>query len=409
MRVIADLVVNHTSDQHPWFQSARSSTDSPYRDWYVWRDDPPPDSPDEVVFPDQETSIWNYDEQAGAVLPAPLLHAPARPQHRQPAGARRDRQGHRLLAASWACPASGSTPCRSCSRPTGVDGPSGGSSRTRTSTSRDLRAFLGRRSGDASCSARSTCRTSSSWRSSAASDGDELHDACSTSSACRHVPGAGPRTTPARWSRRCSSRPETAAGRQWATLRPQPRRAHAGQAERRRAPGGVRRLRARRRTCRSTAGAAPPAAADARRGPAPDPDGLQPAVLAARHPGAVLRRGDRHGREPRRRGPAGRAHADAVDAGRERRVLHRRPARLPGRLVAGRLRPEHVNVADQRRDPDSLLNFIAAARSAATASAPSSAGATSRCSTSRPGGAGPPLHLGRRVDRGSAQLRRRTR
>jgi maltose alpha-D-glucosyltransferase/alpha-amylase len=66
IRVIADLVVNHTSDQHPWFQSARSDRNSPYRDWYVWRDEPPADGPkDEVVFPDQEDSIWEYDDKAG--------------------------------------------------------------------------------------------------------------------------------------------------------------------------------------------------------------------------------------------------------------------------------------------------------------------------------------------------------
>lgn len=38
LRVIADLVVNHTSDQHPWFQAARSDRNSPYRDYYVWSD-----------------------------------------------------------------------------------------------------------------------------------------------------------------------------------------------------------------------------------------------------------------------------------------------------------------------------------------------------------------------------------
>nr|WP_202894344.1 alpha-amylase family protein [Kribbella italica] len=65
MRVIADLVVNHTSDQHPWFQSARASRESPYRDWYVWRDQPPEDATEGIVFPDQETSLWQYDEQAG--------------------------------------------------------------------------------------------------------------------------------------------------------------------------------------------------------------------------------------------------------------------------------------------------------------------------------------------------------
>jgi len=65
LRVIADLVVNHTSIRHPWFQSARSSRDSPYRDFYVWRDDKPEEKPGDVVFPDQESSNWAWDEQAG--------------------------------------------------------------------------------------------------------------------------------------------------------------------------------------------------------------------------------------------------------------------------------------------------------------------------------------------------------
>ncbi|QCB92285.1 alpha-amylase family protein [Cellulomonas shaoxiangyii] len=66
IRVIADLVVNHTSDRHPWFRSARRSPDSPYRDFYVWRTDPPPDTSAEVVFPDKEDGIWTWDEQAQA-------------------------------------------------------------------------------------------------------------------------------------------------------------------------------------------------------------------------------------------------------------------------------------------------------------------------------------------------------
>jgi trehalose synthase len=65
MRVIVDLVVNHTSDQHPWFKSARRSKDSPYRDYYVWRSDPPPETSDQVVFPDKEDSIWELDERTG--------------------------------------------------------------------------------------------------------------------------------------------------------------------------------------------------------------------------------------------------------------------------------------------------------------------------------------------------------
>ena len=46
-----DLVVNHTSDEHPWFQSARQSVDSPYRDWYVWSKDEPSDARQGMVFP----------------------------------------------------------------------------------------------------------------------------------------------------------------------------------------------------------------------------------------------------------------------------------------------------------------------------------------------------------------------
>lgn len=65
MRVIADLVVNHTSDRHPWFRAARRSKDNPYRDFYVWRSDPPPDTSSEVVFPDREDGIWSRDDATG--------------------------------------------------------------------------------------------------------------------------------------------------------------------------------------------------------------------------------------------------------------------------------------------------------------------------------------------------------
>jgi glycosidase len=65
MRVIIDLVLNHTSDKHPWFRSARRSESSPYRDWYIWRSQQPPDTSDQVVFPDKEDSLWQYDEAAG--------------------------------------------------------------------------------------------------------------------------------------------------------------------------------------------------------------------------------------------------------------------------------------------------------------------------------------------------------
>jgi maltose alpha-D-glucosyltransferase/alpha-amylase len=65
IRVIADLVVNHTSDRHPWFRSARASRDSPFRDFYVWVDERPEEEPGGVVFPDKEDSNWAWDDQAG--------------------------------------------------------------------------------------------------------------------------------------------------------------------------------------------------------------------------------------------------------------------------------------------------------------------------------------------------------
>jgi trehalose synthase len=64
IRVVADFVMNHTSDQHPWFQAARESPDSPYRDFYVWRDEKPKEKPGDVVFPDQENSNWAWDAKA---------------------------------------------------------------------------------------------------------------------------------------------------------------------------------------------------------------------------------------------------------------------------------------------------------------------------------------------------------
>ncbi|MER7165407.1 alpha-amylase family protein [Micromonospora sp. NPDC000207] len=64
IRIIIDLVVNHTSDEHPWFVSARSSPDSPYRDWYVWADHEPTDRHQGMVFPGEQHETWTYDRTA---------------------------------------------------------------------------------------------------------------------------------------------------------------------------------------------------------------------------------------------------------------------------------------------------------------------------------------------------------
>lgn len=65
MRVIVDLVVNHTSDQHPWFQEARRDPESQYRDYYVWREEPVEDENLPLMFPEAEESVWTRDGEAG--------------------------------------------------------------------------------------------------------------------------------------------------------------------------------------------------------------------------------------------------------------------------------------------------------------------------------------------------------
>ncbi len=64
IRIIADLVVNHTSDQHPWFIEARQSVDSPMRDYYVWSDTDKKYQGTRIIFLDTEESNWAYDEHS---------------------------------------------------------------------------------------------------------------------------------------------------------------------------------------------------------------------------------------------------------------------------------------------------------------------------------------------------------
>lgn len=65
IRVIADLVLNHTSDQHPWFQAARQDKNSPYRDYYVWSDTDQKYLETRIIFLDHQSSNWAWDEVAG--------------------------------------------------------------------------------------------------------------------------------------------------------------------------------------------------------------------------------------------------------------------------------------------------------------------------------------------------------
>jgi maltose alpha-D-glucosyltransferase/alpha-amylase len=66
INVIIDLVVNHTSDRHWWFQEARRKPESRYRNWYIWSKKKPPNANQGMVFPGVQKSVWTYDSVAKA-------------------------------------------------------------------------------------------------------------------------------------------------------------------------------------------------------------------------------------------------------------------------------------------------------------------------------------------------------
>ncbi|MEV4050252.1 maltose alpha-D-glucosyltransferase [Amycolatopsis sp. NPDC049688] len=65
LRIITDLVMNHTSDAHPWFQESRRDPDGPFGDFYVWRDDDQGYRDARIIFVDTETSNWTFDPVRG--------------------------------------------------------------------------------------------------------------------------------------------------------------------------------------------------------------------------------------------------------------------------------------------------------------------------------------------------------
>jgi len=65
IRIIMDLVLNHTSDEHPWFKAARSDRNSPYRDYYVWSNTDQKYKDARIIFLDTEPSNWSWDEKTG--------------------------------------------------------------------------------------------------------------------------------------------------------------------------------------------------------------------------------------------------------------------------------------------------------------------------------------------------------
>jgi maltose alpha-D-glucosyltransferase/alpha-amylase len=171
IRVIADLVMNHTSDQHPWFQAARADRDSPYRDFYVWADEKPPEKPGDIVFPDKENSNWAYDRKAGQYyLHRFYSHQPdlniANPEVRDEIAQvvgfwlEQGLSGFRVDAVPFML------------EPMGMPG---GALVDPHELLRDLRRFMGRRSGDAILLGEVNLPPQQAREFFGDEDGDELH------------------------------------------------------------------------------------------------------------------------------------------------------------------------------------------------------------------------------------------
>ena len=345
------------SDQHPWFQSARASKDSPYRDFYVWRDEPPAEQQD-VVFPDQEDSVWELDEKTGAVLPAPVLPAPARPQRHQPAGARRDREDHGLLARA---------------RPVGLPRrrravlPRDQRRRrrrtmraapTRTSTCATCARSSGRRSGDGILLGEVNLPHEEQQTFFGGTDGDELTMQFDFIAMQRLYlslarEDAGPLAEALHGP--ADHRPDS----QWATFVRNHDELTLDKLSDDERAGGVRRLRPRRGHAGLRPRPAPAPAADARRRPAPACAWSTACCsrCPARRCCSTARRSAWARTSTSRAGwPCARRCSGAT--GKNGGFSTAAPSRLPAPVVEGGFGPEHVNVAAQRRDPDSLLSFI---------------------------------------------------
>jgi len=354
IRVIADLVVNHTSDQHPWFQSARSSRQSPYRDWYVWRDEPPADADKGIVFPDQETSLWQYDEQAGQYyLHQFYKHQPdldiAHPEVREEImriigfWLRLGLSGFRVDAVPFLLETKGAVDAANLPDPHDY--------------LRDLRAFLTRRDGQAVLLGEVNLPYKDTRQFFGDEDGDEL-TMCFDFIGMQKLYLSLARSEPAELVKALRERPDPPEEAQWGTFvrnhdeltldkltdeerqevfgafGPDENMQLYGRGLRRRLPTMLGNDPARIRMVYSLLFSLPGT----------------PVLFYGEEIGMgenLAAEGRNAVRSPMQWTKDANGGFSTAD-----------PDKLAGLVVEGDLSPEHVNVADQRRDPDSLLNWI---------------------------------------------------
>ena len=319
LQVMIELVVNHTSDQHAWFQAARHAPPgSPERDFYVWSD-----SDQQIrgrahhLHRHGEIQLDVGPGREGVLL-APLLLAPARPELRQPGGRRRSAEGDALLAGPRrGRPAAGRDPVPHRARRHELREPA-----------RDARAHQADPRGNGRRLRQPRHPRGSEpvaeRRAAVLRRRRRMPHGVPLSADAAHLHGAAPRGPPADHRHHGPDAGHPALVPVGA-LPAQPRRADAGDGQRRRARLHVSRVQRRPAHAPEHRHPPPPRAADGQQPPAhraPE----QPALLVPRHADPVLRRRDRHGRQHLPGRSQRRAHADAVERGPQRRLLAGQPA-----------------------------------------------------------------------------------
>ena len=201
MRVIADLVMNHTSTDHPWFQESRTDPTGPYGDWYVWGDDD--HALERGAHHLRRHRAVELDVGPGArpVLLASLLRAPAGPELRQPRGAGADARTSCASGSTSGSTASASTPCRTS---TSATARTARTCRRRTQFLKRVRAEVDARYPD-----RVLLAEANQWPEDVVEyfgDGDECHMAFHFPRHAAHVHGACAARTRRRSSRSSSRR-----------------------------------------------------------------------------------------------------------------------------------------------------------------------------------------------------------
>ena len=321
MRVMIDLVVNHTSDRHAWFRRARDRA-SPLHDWYVWSKKRPSNWRSGVVFPGDQQSTWTFDREAGEYFFHRFYDFQPDLNMDNP----RVREEVRRVMGFWL--QLGVAGFRVDAVPFLIEKPPRGRGRRRLHFEylQEFRDFLQWRVGDAVLLGEANVPPAGvaavlRGRRRAAHDVQLLGEPAS-------LPLARVGRRPAargRAPRHEEAAPDCAMGQ----LPAKPRRARPRAARRRRPRARVRRVREGRVDASVRPRHPAAAGADARR-PPPARARVQPRPLLPGNAGAALRRRDRHGREPPAAGALGDPHADAV-VGRSETAASRLPSTSSGR------------------------------------------------------------------------------